>query len=102
MKESQKTRVLNELLKGDWFSLASALNMSPPVYRLSERIREIERMGYDIEHRRVAGKTFEEYKIHTTIEPLRAEKEKEITIAGKSYPIFKEKKEVAEKQTKLI
>jgi hypothetical protein len=36
------------------------------------------------------------------LDNFRAEKEKEITIAGKSYPIFKEKKEVAEKQTKLI
>ena len=90
MKESQKTRVLNELLKGDWFSLASALNMSPPVYRLSERIREIERMGYLIEHRRVEGKTYEEYKI-------RAEKEKEATISGVTIPIFKAQKQTGQK-----
>jgi hypothetical protein len=70
--------------------------MSPPVYRLSERIREIERMGYDIEHHRVAGKTFEEYKIHTTIEPLRAEKQKEVEntamISGKEVRVYAQKK----------
>lgn len=63
MKLTQTTRIRQKLMLGGWFSLADALSMSPPIYRLSERIRELEKSGYRIEHRRAAGKTFEEYKI---------------------------------------
>lgn len=47
----------------DWFSLGDALNMEPPIYRLSERIRDLEKAGYEIAHDRVEGKTYGKYRI---------------------------------------
>ncbi len=60
---SQKQEILNLLQMGDWVSLADALSMNPPVYRLSERIREIRAMGFEVESRRVEGKTYQEYML---------------------------------------
>jgi len=37
--------------------------MEPPIYRLSERIRELEQEGYKIEHRKVSGKSYAEYRL---------------------------------------
>ena len=69
MKVNQRTRILKGLHARQWLSLADALDASPPIYRLSERIRELEKMGYEIESRRVEGKTFQEY--HLKSEPAK-------------------------------
>lgn len=60
---NQRERILLELKKGSWFSLAHALSLDPPIYRLSERVREISRMGYQIRHRKVSGRPYEEYQL---------------------------------------
>jgi hypothetical protein len=58
---TQKQRILNRLQTDEWLSLRAALHMKPPIYRLSERIRELEREGYKIEHRKVNGKSYSVY-----------------------------------------
>ena len=62
---NQKSRILAELKKGNWFSLGEALYLSPPVYRLSERIRELRAAGYEIESARVKGKTYQMYRLQS-------------------------------------
>lgn len=60
---NQRDIILNELKRKEWFSLADALNLDPPIYRLSERIRELKEYGHNIISRRVDGKTYQEYKL---------------------------------------
>lgn len=60
---NQKLRILQELKKKEWFSLADALSMNPGIYRLSERIRDLESMGYEIIHAKVEGKPYSKYKL---------------------------------------
>ena len=60
---NQRDRIFQRLRAGEWLSLADALSMSPPIYRISERVREIRKKGYNIVSRRVEGKTYNEYKL---------------------------------------
>jgi len=60
---TQKEIILEKLRTGAWFSLADALHLSPPIYRLSERCRELKAEGYEIESRRVEGKPYSEYRL---------------------------------------
>src|SRR4051812_19033718 len=60
---NQRDIILNELKRKEWFSLADALSLDAPIYRLSERIRELKEYGHNIISRRVNGKTYQEYKL---------------------------------------
>lgn len=59
----QDLRVLALMRQTEWFTLGDALKMDPPVYRLSERIRDLQKFGCVIEHDRVEGKTYGKYKL---------------------------------------
>ena len=60
---TQRDTVLRELTEKEWFALSDALSLSPPIYRLSERVRELIKEGYTIQSRKKAGKPYQEYKL---------------------------------------
>lgn len=82
---TQKQLILQKLETGEWVSLADALNMNPPCYRLSERIRELKKLGYEIESRRVKNKTYQEYKLVSSILVLEEKKSDNLGNGGSNF-----------------
>lgn len=66
-QDAQWKRVLTELQRREWVSLADALALDPPIYRLSERVRELVAQGHNIISRRVEGKPYNEYHLAAPI-----------------------------------
>ena len=64
-KQSQLERVLLALKKGGWVSTVDAVRgeMGEPILRLGARIYDLRGMGFDIEERKVEGKTYSEYRL---------------------------------------
>ena len=62
MTATQKTRVLERLQTGEWLSAVQAVREFY-ILRLGARIWDLRAEGYQIEERRVEGKSYSEYRL---------------------------------------
>lgn len=58
---SQREIILRELRTGEWVPVTRFLNMY--ITRTAARVNEMREEGYNIESRRMEGKTFFEYRL---------------------------------------
>jgi biotin operon repressor len=59
---TQKQRILNQLQTGQWISSVEATR-DMYIMRLGARIWDLRAEGYQIEERRVEGKSYSEYRL---------------------------------------
>ena len=57
-----KDRILERLLTGEWLSTVQ-MTLDMHIFGGGQRIHDLRKSGYDIEERRVEGKTFSEYRL---------------------------------------
>jgi Helix-turn-helix domain len=60
---TQKEIVKQRLQEGDWVPMTYFVRHSPPILRVSARIFDLRAEGHNIIERKVAGKSYSEYKL---------------------------------------
>jgi hypothetical protein len=79
---TQKSRILERLKSGEWLSSVEA-SRDMYIMRLGARIWDLRADGYTIMERRVAGKSFSEYKLIPAVAPVLPPPFKEIPLPPK-------------------
>jgi hypothetical protein len=104
---SQRERILEELKKGDWLSLADTLHWTPPIYALSQRVGELVKQGYDIESERVPGHPYFRYRLRKSeteveVKPMDIEWRFMETAYGPAYRTLTSEPKVESNQASLF
>jgi Helix-turn-helix domain len=60
--QTQKEIILNRLRRGDWFSTVECVQEFH-ILRLGARIYDLKQEGYEIEERKVEGRSYSQYRL---------------------------------------
>ena len=69
-KVTQRQRIIEKLIDGNWLSTVDMVNMIPGILRGGAYICDLRKEGWEIESRYVEGKHYSEYKLIAKPEPI--------------------------------